>query len=83
MDPETPDEWRDAVEWAEVMLLLDSARGYGVVTGGPAVDVERCLELQARGRALGHAPTTRGTEARIPTLLGSYMKWRRRPSGSR
>jgi hypothetical protein len=83
MDPETPEEWRDAVEWAEVMLLLDSARKYGMVTGGPEVDVARCLELQARGQALGHVPTTPGTEARIQTLLGSHMKWRRRPSGSR
>jgi hypothetical protein len=56
-DPQTPEEWREAVMTAEVMLRIESARQYGLITGGPAIDVERCQELIERGRAAGHVVT--------------------------
>jgi hypothetical protein len=32
-DPETADEWQEAVDIAEFWLLIDSARQYGLVKG--------------------------------------------------
>ena len=40
--PQTREEWQDAADCADWALALDSARQYGLVTGGPRVYVERC-----------------------------------------
>jgi hypothetical protein len=48
-DPESPAEWQEAVDTAHFLLLLDSARQYGLVEGGPAVDIERCEAILKRG----------------------------------
>ncbi len=55
-NPKTCEEWQIAVDCAEGALALDSARQYGLVTGGPGVDVERCLEILKQGRARGIVP---------------------------
>lgn len=52
-DPETDDEWREAALLARGALLLESAKAYGLVRGGPVVDVPRCEELLARASARG------------------------------
>jgi len=54
--PRTPEQWQFAVDGAYACLLLDSARQYGLVTGGPHVKVDRCVELLARGAAKGFVP---------------------------
>lgn len=48
-DPETPDEWQEAVNAAEAMLELESAKLYGLITGGPAIDVARCEQIMQAG----------------------------------
>jgi hypothetical protein len=48
-DPETDREWQDAVDAAKGALALESARTYGLVTGGPDVDVRRCNVILGRG----------------------------------
>jgi hypothetical protein len=48
-----PDERRHAALLAEGHLRLEAARGYGLITGGPDVDVERCEELIAEAKAAG------------------------------
>lgn len=63
-DPQTPKEWHEAVLAAEVMLLLDSAERYGLITG-PAVDVARCTEIIKRGRTLGYVATEQEISAAI------------------
>lgn len=55
-DPQTPEEWQVAVDGANAALLVDSARQYGLITGGPIVNVERCIEILERGKALGYLP---------------------------
>lgn len=55
-DPTTPAEWQEAVDLAEVLLLIDSARKYGLITGGPGVDADRCDRLLAEGRRRGVRP---------------------------
>ena len=66
-DPTNRNEWREAVLAAEVMLRIDVARQYGIITGGPEVDVARCLEIIERGRATGYA----ATEAEIREALAA------------
>lgn len=56
--PQTDAEWQEAVNLAEIWLQVDSARKYGLVTGGPDVDVERCEELLKAGAAKGFRPQT-------------------------
>jgi hypothetical protein len=58
-DPETPREWQEAVDLADFHLQLDAARQYGLVTGGPDVDVERCEYLLKQGKNLGYRPVRR------------------------
>ncbi len=55
-DPKTPEQWQEAVDAAEAILLLDSARKYGLVTGGPIILVDRCDEILSRGRAMNVHP---------------------------
>jgi hypothetical protein len=55
-DPATPAEWQDAVDGARFFLLLDSARQYGLVAGGPGVDSNRCIDILKQGAALGVKP---------------------------
>jgi hypothetical protein len=47
---------QDLVDGAAFLLLLDSARQYGLVTGGPEVDFERCDAVLRVGRQRGLAP---------------------------
>jgi hypothetical protein len=53
---ETDAEWQEAVDAAEFMLLLDSSRQYGLVTGGPKVNIERCEEILREGKQRGFEP---------------------------
>lgn len=55
-DPRTREEWQEAVDLAEFYLAMDSARQYGLVTGGPTVDLERCEEIKRRGKKHGVSP---------------------------
>lgn len=55
-DPKTPVEWQEAVDTANFLLGVDSARMYGLLEGGPAVNVTRCEEILQRGRDLGYQP---------------------------
>lgn len=49
-DPKTPEEWQNAA--ADALLKIDSARIYGLVTGGPEVDAHRCREIVSRAQEL-------------------------------
>jgi hypothetical protein len=55
-DPEGPVEWQQAVDAAHWWLRFDAARQYGLVDGGPAVDVDRCRDILALGAAGGYQP---------------------------
>jgi hypothetical protein len=57
-NPRTPRQWQEAVDSAAFLLLLDSTRQYGLITGGPAANVERCHELLAEGKRLGYRPAS-------------------------
>lgn len=55
-DPQTPQEWQAAVDAAEGALAFDSSRMYGLVEGGPTVDVDRCAFILAEGKRRGIVP---------------------------
>ena len=67
-DPRTPGEWQEAVDMAEFLLLMDSARQYGLITGGPKIRAARCAEIVRSGKAIGYRP------ASIAVLLKKYME---------
>jgi hypothetical protein len=56
-DPQNDAEWQEAVDLASALLHLDSARQYGLVTGGPEINVERCARLVADGARRGVVPS--------------------------
>ena len=59
-DPETREEWQEAADAASLMLAIDSAVQYGLVAWSGAepdnVNVDRCVELLDRARAMGITP---------------------------
>jgi hypothetical protein len=55
-NPETSAEWQAAVTGAYHCLQLDSARQYGLVEGGPEINVERCEQLLEEGKRRGVLP---------------------------
>lgn len=55
--PKTQAEWQDAVDAAWALLGIDSARQYGLVTGGPEVNVANCLDMVRKGEAWGITPS--------------------------
>ena len=56
-DPQTPEEWRVVAQMAAGLRLIEDARLYGFLVGGPTIDVERVDDVIDRARELGLAPT--------------------------
>jgi hypothetical protein len=52
------------------MLRLESAKFYGLVTGGPRVNVGRCREILELGQARGFAPAEDAAERILGERLG-------------
>lgn len=52
-EPRTDEEWKEAADIANVALLIDSARQYGLITGAPPVNVARCEEIISRAKRRG------------------------------
>lgn len=67
-DPKNDAEWQQAVDAAHVLLLVESARAYGLVTGGPNVNVDRCREILERGQNLGISPSATAVEDLLDQL---------------
>ena len=63
--PKTPAEWQAAVDGAAAMRAIADCEMYGVLTGGPVIDVSRCDELLALGEARGVRPSRPDTELAI------------------
>lgn len=70
-DPRTLEEWQNAVDASDAMLKLDAARMYGLVRGGPEVDVDRCWDLIHRAAANHRIePADDAVERFLGELLG-------------
>jgi hypothetical protein len=66
-DPQTPEQWQEAVDSAEFFLALESAGQYGLISSDIKVDVGRCEELLTRGKTLGYTP------APLKSLIAKYI----------
>lgn len=44
-DPKTTEEWQAAVNGANFLLELESCRMYGLIKGGPTVNLDRCESI--------------------------------------
>lgn len=62
VDPQTDVQWQEAVDAAHALLLVESARAYGLLVGGPTAHVDRCREILERGLALGIKPSATALE---------------------
>jgi hypothetical protein len=49
-DPQTPEEWQECVNLAAGWRQVADCKMYGLVQGGPDIDVRRCDQLLERGR---------------------------------
>lgn len=64
-DPKTPEEWQEAVNLATGLRALADCKMYGLLEGGPGVDVARCDDIVERGLALGVVPSAPAAELAI------------------
>lgn len=56
MRPVTDEQWQDAVDAAYFIQQIEMARLFGLVTGGPEINLESCAEILEDGRKLGILP---------------------------
>jgi hypothetical protein len=70
-DPETPAEWQEAADAAQFGLHLEGARDYGLVLGGPEVDLDRCRDLLQRAAVRGVSPRENLYEPRTDGVTGA------------
>lgn len=68
-DPKTRGEWQDAVDAAHGAVTLVSARAYGLVTGGPEINVVRCEEILAAGKRRGIKPSPDAVERFVDATI--------------
>jgi hypothetical protein len=70
-DPRTPEEWQESADIAQWGLTLDAARQYGLVTGGPVVNVDRCQEILDRAAEKGIRPRSDAIERMMTSTAGA------------
>ncbi len=61
-EPQTPEEWQNAVDAADALLHVQSAAAYGLITAAPTVNVERCEQLLDAARRRGVTPSAGNVE---------------------
>jgi hypothetical protein len=62
--------WQYLVDAAHALLCIESAKQYGLVTGGPPIDQEQCEKALTRGRFLGFYPSHDCVERFIEEING-------------
>lgn len=68
-DPNTPQEWQEAINRAVLFRALHASKFYGMVEGGPTIDIDRCDEIFAQAIAQGYRPN-----ATLEQLLAGYIQ---------
>lgn len=77
--PESPEEWQNAVNIAEALIGVELGRQYGVFSGGPRVDVVRCLDFVGTAVRMGIVPQ----EEEVQALMDSIARPALRKVGGR
>ncbi len=67
-----PVEIRAAALLAHAWTLIDSARRYGLIKGGPPVNLAQCQAYIRRGRRLGHFPGNDEIGAMVGRVVGQW-----------
>jgi hypothetical protein len=60
-EPCTPGEWQDAVDAATGLRAIADCMMYGLMQGGPKINVARCDEILEQGRARRVLPSKPAT----------------------
>ncbi len=71
-DPQTPEQWQSAVDAAHGFIMIDSARRYRLITGGPSVNLARCEEILRRGRGMGIQPSPDAVDRLVAQLMSDW-----------
>jgi hypothetical protein len=56
MQPITDHDWQLAVDAAHALSSIEAAREYGLIIGGPTIDLVRCAEILQEGATRGITP---------------------------
>ena len=80
--PRTAEQWQIAVDGAQACLYIDSVRQYGLIEGGPEVNVAKCEDLLARGKARGFTPAADCLEQFVAAWNEQSGHAERRPGAS-
>jgi len=67
-DPKSTAEWQEAVDAAAGLRALADCKMYGLIEGGPEIDVARCDEILERGRARGVRPSAPARDLAIEII---------------
>jgi len=67
--PKTKTEWAEAAACAEACLRLEAARLYGLLTGGPTINVARCERVLAGAKRRGVILTAAEVDRAVDLLL--------------
>lgn len=73
-EPKTREEWQAAVDAARGALMLHSARCYGLITGGPEINVARCQEILTRGAEFGVKPNVDAALRFVSEIIAQQSK---------
>lgn len=66
--PKTSDDWQVAVDVAYCMLVLDSCKQYGLLTGGLKINQDRCSMIMEMGEQKGYKPSDDAVERFVAEL---------------
>jgi hypothetical protein len=64
-DPHTPAEWQEAVDGAAAARAIADCKMYGLLEGGPEINLARCDSILERGRRRGVFPSRPVTELAV------------------
>jgi hypothetical protein len=56
-NPTTPAEWQECVDLCTGLRMIADCTMYGLIEGGPKIDVRRCDDLLRRGKLRGYRPS--------------------------
>lgn len=71
-EPRSEEEWRAGARLAAGLLLIDDARLYGLITGGPVIDRERCVAFLDRAAEHGVEPDEQATQDAAIALVHAF-----------
>lgn len=68
--PQTDEEWQYAADASKAFQLLESLRFYGLVEGGPVINLDKCEELLELAAERLIYPTDEG----VIDVIARYVK---------